>query len=94
MVMGRLRQGRTVDEAEAELSAIATQLEAEYPEANAGYGVRAITLREIFPGPSDTTLMYILMTVAGFVLMIACANIANLLLARAGRRLLRSCRRT
>ena len=83
MVMGRLRQGRSVDEAEAELAAIATQLEAEYPEANAGYGVRAITLRELFPGPTDTTLMYILMTVAGFVLIIACANIANLLLARA-----------
>jgi len=63
MVMGRLREGRTVDQAQAELSTIATQLEADYPEANAGYGVRAITLRELFPGPTDTTLMYILMTV-------------------------------
>ena len=83
LVMGRLAPGRTVDEAQAELSAIATQLESEYPDDNTGMGARALTLRELFPGPTDTTLMYILLTVAGFVLLIACANIANLLLARA-----------
>lgn len=83
VVMGRLRDGRTVEQARAELEAIASQLELEHPEANAGYGVYVVGLREMFPGPTDTTLMYILMTVAGFVLIIACANIANLLLARA-----------
>ena len=76
LVMGRLVEGRGIEEAQAEL-------ETEYPDANAGYGVHAIVLRDLFPGPTDTMLMYILMTVAGFVLLIACANIANLLLARA-----------
>ena len=83
LVMGRLVEGRGIEEAQAELEAVASQLETEYPDANAGYGVHAIPLRELFPGPTDTMLMYILMTVAGFVLLIACANIANLLLARA-----------
>ena len=83
LVMGRLVEGHGIEEAQAELEAVASQLETEYPDANAGYGVHAIPLRELFPGPTDTMLMYILMTVAGFVLLIACANIANLLLARA-----------
>ena len=83
LVMGRLVEGRGIEEAQAELEAVASQLETEYPDANAGYGVHAIPLRELFPGPTDSMLMYILMTVAGFVLLIACANIANLLLARA-----------
>ena len=83
LVMGRLVEGRGIEEAQAELEAVASQLETEYPDVNAGYGVHAIPLRELFPGPTDTMLMYILMTVAGFVLLIACANIANLLLARA-----------
>jgi len=83
LVMGRLVEGRGIEEAQAELEAVASQLETEYPDANAGYGVHAIPLRELFPGPTDTMLMYILMAVAGFVLLIACANIANLLLARA-----------
>ena len=82
-VIGRLAPGRSLEDAQAELETIASQLEQDFPEANGGYGVRAEGLRDLFPGPTDTTLMYILLTVAGFVLIIACANIANLLLARA-----------
>jgi predicted permease len=86
LVLGRLQEGRTVDEAQAEISTIGGQLREEYPEANEGYVFRTIVLRDFFPGPTDTILIYILLTVAGFVLLIACANIANLLLARAEAR--------
>jgi putative ABC transport system permease protein len=83
LVMGRLKDGRTAEEAEAEISAISSQLAAEHPEENEGYRSRTVPLRDFFPGRTDTLLMYILLTVSGFVLLIACANIANLLLARA-----------
>jgi putative ABC transport system permease protein len=83
LVMGRLKEGRTGEEAEAEIAAISSQLALEHPEANEGYRARAMLLRDYFPGRTDTLLMYILLTVSGFVLLIACANIANLLLARA-----------
>jgi len=83
LVMGRLKPGRTPEEAEAEIAAISSQLAAEHPEKNEGYRSVAMPLRDYFPGRTDTLLMYILLTVSGFVLLIACANIANLLLARA-----------
>ena len=83
LVMGRLNDGRTPEEAEAEISAISSQLATEHPEQNEGYHSVTVPLRDYFPGRTDTLLMYILLTVSGFVLLIACANIANLLLARA-----------
>ena len=83
LVMGRLKDGRTPEEAEAEISAISSQLAVEHPESNEGYRSVAMPLRDYFPGRTDTLLMYIMLTVSGFVLLIACANIANLLLARA-----------
>ncbi len=83
LVMGRMKEGRTAEEAEAEISTISNQLAAEHPEENEGYHSRTMLLRDYFPGRTDTLLMYILLTVSGFVLLIACANIANLLLARA-----------
>ncbi len=86
LVMGRLKEGRTAEEAEAEIAAISSQLAVEHPDANEGYHSRAMPLRDYFPGRTDTLLMYILLTVSGFVLLIACANIANLLLARAEAR--------
>ncbi|HEY7817198.1 MAG TPA: ABC transporter permease, partial [Vicinamibacteria bacterium] len=86
LLMGRLKDGRTAEEAEAEISAISSQLASEHPEENEGYHARSMLLREFFPGRTDTLLMYILLTVSGFVLLIACANIANLLLARAEAR--------
>ncbi|HEY7821160.1 MAG TPA: ABC transporter permease, partial [Vicinamibacteria bacterium] len=82
LVLGRLKEGRTPEEAEAELTSISGQLAAEHPEENEGYRSLALALRDYFPGRTDTLLMYILLTVSGFVLLIACANIANLLLAR------------
>ncbi|HEY7699630.1 MAG TPA: ADOP family duplicated permease, partial [Vicinamibacteria bacterium] len=83
LVLGRLKKGHTPEEAEAEITSISRQLAVEHPEENEGYRSMTMPLRDYFPGRTDTLLMYILLTVSGFVLLIACANIANLLLARA-----------
>jgi putative ABC transport system permease protein len=86
LLIGRLKPGRSREEAQAEVETISAQLAKEHPETNEGYHARVMGMRDYFPGPTDTWLMYILLTVAGFVLLIACANIANLLLARAESR--------
>ncbi len=82
MVFARLRPGHSADDAGAELAVVAERLEQEFPDTHRGYGVHVQTLRELFPGKVDTLLQYILMTVSGFVLLIACANLVNLFLAR------------
>ena len=83
IVMGRLAPDTSLDEADAEVKTIALQLEREYADTNEGYSARAVSLREMFPGPTDSRLVIVLSVVAFFVLLIACANVANLLLARA-----------
>lgn len=85
-VLGRLADGATRDEAAAELAAVSQRLEAEHPDTNRGFGVHAQTLRELFPGETDSRLQYIFLTVAMFVLLIACANLVNVFLARADAR--------
>jgi putative ABC transport system permease protein len=85
-VLGRLAPGRTLDEAHAELATIAKRLEQEHPDVNRGRGARVYTLAQ---GMMDIGLGPILsmwQASALFVLLIGCANIANLLLARAAER--------
>jgi putative ABC transport system permease protein len=85
-VFGRIRQNASLDATQAELSSIAAQLEATYPLQNKGIGARIILLkREMFDETFWTAAMICTVAVA-FVLLIACANIANLLLARASSR--------
>ena len=86
LVLARLRDGSDFVEAEVELQTLAKSLEQQYPDSNRGYGVNVETLREVFPGEVDTRLQYILMSVAGFVLIIACANLVNIFLFRADSR--------
>jgi len=85
--MGQLKQGVALDQARAEMSAIAGRLAAQYPGVNTGWNVKIIPLLEIAVRSVKDTLLVLLVAVA-FVLLIACVNVANLLLARAaGRRI-------
>jgi putative ABC transport system permease protein len=84
--VGRLRGGIEWDQATLELAGIARRLEQEYPETNEGMGVKAQTFVESNTGPVLTALFGSMMVAVLFVLLVACANVANLLLARAAMR--------
>ena len=83
--LGRMRPGIRIEQARAEIKTIARQLEQQYPNSNSGVGASAVLLLDLWAGNLRTTLSLMLAAV-GFVLLIACANAANLLLARASGR--------
>ena len=83
--IGRLRSGVSVDQARAEMNAIMTQLGREYPNNDTGWTVLVIPLYTEIVGQSRPMLL-VLLGAVGMVLMISCANAANLLLARAASR--------
>ena len=83
--IGRLRPGITVDAAARDMDAVGRRLEREYPKNNAGFGGAAKGLQDSLVGDVRTLLFTMLGAVA-FVLLIACANVANLLLIRAAAR--------
>ena len=84
-VLGRLKGGATIEQARSDLGRIATSLEQQYPASNLGWGVDIESLRENQSGDIRPVLILMMASVA-FVLLIACANVANLLLARAAVR--------
>lgn len=83
--VGRLAQGETVESARAELEAIASRLEEEYPESNTARGVRLLPLKDAVVREARTAVL-VLVGAVGAVLLIACANIANLQLASGSAR--------
>jgi putative ABC transport system permease protein len=80
-VLGRLKQGATVTQARAELVTIASRLERAYPTTNEARGIEVTPLASELFGPLRLALQ-LLMGAIGLVLLIACANVANLLIAR------------
>jgi putative ABC transport system permease protein len=80
-VVGRLKPGITAAMAQTQMSAIAQRLQRDYPKANTGINVAVTPLRERLQGNSTTTL-YLLLGAVAMVLLIACVNVANMLLAR------------
>ena len=85
-VVGRLRPGRSLDDAKAQMAVIASRLEQQYPEANRDHGARVSTLVQGMRDQGIGPIMSLCQASAAFVLLIACANIANLLLARGAER--------
>ncbi len=83
--VGRLKPGVTFERARADLAAIARQLEQEYPQSNTGNGIALQTLVDRAIGPARP-VVWVMFGAAFGVLLIACANVANLLLARAAVR--------
>ena len=83
-VIGRLAPGATMSKAQQDMDAIARDVAREHPDTNAGWGVRLVPVHEQVVGDIGTTL-WLLFAAVVLVLLIACANIANLLLARSAR---------
>lgn len=80
-VIGRLRPGATKASAQTQMNLIAQRLQKEYPKANAGIGITVSSMRERIAGGARTQFLLLLGAV-GAVLLIACVNVANMLLAK------------
>jgi putative ABC transport system permease protein len=82
-VIGRLKPDVTIETAAVDMAAVAAGLAATYPQTNSGRGVRLQPLHEALIGGELRVTAMMFLGVVGFVLLICCANVANLLLARA-----------
>jgi putative ABC transport system permease protein len=85
-VVGRLRADTTLAQAQGDMESISRRLAQTYPKDNSGYSVLVERASDVYPAKRDRRLLYLLVGLVGFVLLIACANVANLQLARANAR--------
>ena len=83
--VGRLKDGKTVEAAQADLKSVAARLEAEYPDSNRGQGAAVTTLADVIVGNVRPTLL-VLLGAAGLLLVIASVNVMGLLLVRSESR--------
>jgi putative ABC transport system permease protein len=78
----RLKKGISLEQARAQMNAIGARIEKEFPDSNKGWGVSVERYADIIVGPEMRTALWVLMAATGMVLLIGCANLANLALAR------------
>src|SRR3954451_20260678 len=85
-VVGRLRDGVTLPQARTEIETIVARLAHDHPDTNKDLHATVVTYNDRVAGPQIKLVVFALMGAVGFVLLIACANVANLLLARSAQR--------
>jgi putative ABC transport system permease protein len=86
VAFGRLADGVTIEQARTDISSVATQLSQQYPDSNKDMSATVVPLADHLIGRDARSIVWALMGAVAFVLLIACANVANLLLARAAHR--------
>jgi len=82
LVMGRLKPGVTIQQANADMDSVTRHIAEVYPKSNKGWGATVEPLRNDFISKDTIKNLWLLMGAVGFILLIACVNVANLLLAR------------
>jgi putative ABC transport system permease protein len=82
LVMGRLKPGITIQQAQADMDAVTASIAKAYPTSNQGWGAAVDPLKNDFIPNDRKTTLWLLLGAVGFILLIACVNVANLLLAK------------